>query len=232
MKKIPQYALILTFDDGHKGNYHLLPKIRKYDVPITIFLCSEIIGTNRHYWFRYQNLPNEDYKKMTNEKRLARLKSLGFDQTHEFSTRQALSFYEINEMKEVVDFQSHSMFHPCLPRCTHNEARKELFNSKTKLENELDLKIVSMSYPNGDYSEREVELSRGAGYKCGITVDYGFNTVSMNPLKLKRLSTGDTDNLDELMVKSSGVYAFLNKLFLNKIFGRNQKYEYTDPPNA
>ena len=35
---IPQKALIITFDDGHKGNYRLLPIIKKYGVPITIFL--------------------------------------------------------------------------------------------------------------------------------------------------------------------------------------------------
>ncbi len=28
MTKIPQYALILTFDDGHKGNYSLLSQIK------------------------------------------------------------------------------------------------------------------------------------------------------------------------------------------------------------
>jgi len=32
--KIPQKALIITFDDGHKGNYNLLPIIKKYDIPI------------------------------------------------------------------------------------------------------------------------------------------------------------------------------------------------------
>ena len=213
MTKIPQYALIITFDDGHKENYSLLPLIKKYDVPVTIFLCSEIIGTNRHYWFSYENLLTEDCTKMDNEKRLARLETLGFEQTRNFSTRQALSFNEINEMKESVDFQSHSMFHPCFPKCTHNEVRKEIFDSKAKLEHELGLKIVSIAYPNGDYSEREIELSREAGYNCGITVDYGFNTVSTNPLKLKRLSMNDADNLDELIVRSSGVYAFLKNLF-------------------
>jgi len=88
-----------------------------------------------------------------------------------------------------------------------------------------DLNISSISYPNGDYSEREIEICREAGYKCGITVDYGFNTVSTNPLKLKRISMNDTDNLDELIVRSSGVYAFLNNLFRRKQKYKSQAHE-------
>ena len=39
--KIPPYAMIITFDDGLKGNYNILPQFKKYKVPATIFLCSD-----------------------------------------------------------------------------------------------------------------------------------------------------------------------------------------------
>ena len=37
---IPKKAAIITFDDGHKGNYRLLPIIKQLAMPATIFLCS------------------------------------------------------------------------------------------------------------------------------------------------------------------------------------------------
>ena len=51
--RLPKKAVIITFDDGHISNYWLLPVIRQLQIPITIFLCSEIVGTKRHFWFNH-----------------------------------------------------------------------------------------------------------------------------------------------------------------------------------
>src|SRR5258705_5223266 len=48
---IPRRALVVTFDDGHRSNYELLPLFEKYRIRPTIYLCSRIIGTHRRYWF-------------------------------------------------------------------------------------------------------------------------------------------------------------------------------------
>jgi len=34
---LPKYSAVLTFDDGHKGNYKLLPVFVKHNIPATIF---------------------------------------------------------------------------------------------------------------------------------------------------------------------------------------------------
>ena len=114
-------------------------------------------------------------------------------------------------MKDFVDFQSHTLFHPCLPKCNNIEARIEIFASKEILENDYSLQIYAMAYPNGDYSDRDIELCREAGYTCGVTVDYGFNSIKTDLFRLRRLSVNDTDNMDELIVKTSGAWAFLIK---------------------
>ena len=51
--QLPPKSLIITFDDGHKGNYNLRPILEKHDIPAVIFLCSGIVGTNRHYWWTH-----------------------------------------------------------------------------------------------------------------------------------------------------------------------------------
>jgi peptidoglycan/xylan/chitin deacetylase (PgdA/CDA1 family) len=207
---LPRKALIITFDDGHIGNYNLLPAIIRIEIPVTIFLCSDIVATNRKFWFKYSALTDtEQLKQLTNEERLAALAAEGFEQAAETSETEALQMQHIEDMKPFVNFQSHTRFHPCLPFCSDDEAKSEIAGSRSMLENRFGLSINAISYPNGDYSNRDIELSRHAGYKCGITVDYGFNDLNSNLFKLKRLSVNDTGDINELMVKASGLWAFL-----------------------
>ena len=208
--KIPKKALILTFDDGHIMNYEMLPVIKKYNIPVTIFLCASIINSNRHFWFKYKNqsISTGPLKYLSNKERLNVLAKAGFEQDKEFDNPQALQKSHIDEMKHHVNMQSHTLFHPCLPKCDNNKAREEIFNSKEILETEYKLVINAISYPNGDYSERDILLTNEAGYKCGITVDFGFNSIKTNVFRLKRLSVNDTPNINELIVKASGVWSF------------------------
>ena len=217
---LPKRALIITFDDGHAGNYALLPIIRQLNIPVTIFLCSDIVDTRRHFWFKHTDeLTTDDrerIKKIPNEERLEAMKAYGFEQTKEYDDRQALTHEEIEEMKSWVDFQSHTCLHPVLTMCDDETARREIALSKQHLERDYALTINAISYPNGDYSERDVRLCEEAGYICGITVDYGFNDNNTNLMRLKRISVNDARSHDELIVKSSGCYAFLRQQMKRK----------------
>src|ERR1035438_921391 len=53
-RSIPKKSIIITLDDGLKNNYKLLDIIKAYKIPITIFLCSEIVGTTRHFWWTHK----------------------------------------------------------------------------------------------------------------------------------------------------------------------------------
>ena len=222
---LPEYALVITFDDGFKRNYELLSAIKSFQVPVTIFLCSSIIGTNRNFWFN-NNIPDvniKQLKKLPNTEKLEVLSNYGFDQEKEYRTRAALSKPEIEEMKTYINFQSHTKFHPCLPKCTAEVAKSEIAGSKIELEEKFGLPINSISYPNGDYSERDISLTKEAGYSSGLTVDFGFNTIHTDIYRLKRLCVNDTENINELIVKSSGVWDFF------KTFnGKKQTFGWTN----
>lgn len=214
MIKLPSKSLIITLDDGHIGNYALLPLIRELNIPVTIFLCAGIINTNRHFWFRYTGMQgsSEAYKRMGNDERLGRLATMGFSPEKEFDTPQALNARQIAEMAGIVSFQSHTVSHPCLPRCTDDVAELEIRNSKAVLGDDFGLHINALAYPNGDYTERDIRLSRSAGYACGLTVDAGYNDEKTEIFKLRRFSVGDTDGRMLLLVKASGAWAFLQKI--------------------
>lgn len=221
--KIPTKAMIITLDDGYIENHKLLPLLKKLNMPVTIFLCAALVNTNRHFWFWFKNpfFSVEELKHKTNNERLLLLSEAGFKQEMEFDTPAALSKTQIEEMKDLVNFQSHTLFHQILPRGNDREARVEIFDSKKILEQEYNLKINAISYPNGDYSERDIALCKEAGYQCGITVDYGFNTIDTNPFRLKRLYVNDSSDINELIIKASGIGAFLRTRN-----GRQQSYGF------
>ncbi len=65
-------------------------------------------------------------------------------------------------------------------------------------------------------------MSKDAGYKCGITVDFGYNTINTDVFRLKRISVNDTEDINELIVKTSGVWAFIKTRN-----GRKQEFGFT-----
>jgi len=218
---LPEKSLIITFDDGHKNNYNLLSFIKEQKVPITIFVCSSIIDSKIHFWFMktFDKYKFGALRKMPDDKRVEALKECGFNETAEYDTRQALNKDEIREMKDCVDFQSHTRFHPILPTCHEARAEDEIRGSKTELEEKFGLKINSISYPNGDYSERDIELTKRAGYECGITVDPGFNTLNTDPFRLKRICIDDRAGKYAFLLQICGFWHFVKNLFVKKQYG-------------
>lgn len=227
-ERLPDKAVVITFDDGHVCNNALLPVIKRMQIPVTIFLCSSIVGTHRHFWFRHsaEMKPQvETLKKLSNGQRLEALRQYGFTQEQEYGDLQALSKEQIEEMTPWVNFQSHTCFHPILPQCDDNTAENEIEGSKLQLEEVFGLTVNALSYPNGDYSARDISLAQAAGYECGITVDSGYNDMNTDLFRLRRFSVNDAKNTTELMVKASGCYALLKHRLHKPSYGFKATHE-------
>lgn len=204
---LPPKSLIITIDDGKKDNFELLPLIQKYNLPITIFLTSGIIDTHRKYWFniKHPNFLTSELKLMSNIEKLEKLEEVGFLQQKDYPNRESLNKEEIMKMKPYVNFQSHTVFHPCLNKCDDSEANFEIFESKKNLEKEYNLEINALAFPNGDYSDREISISKDAEYQCCLTSESGLNDLNSNLYKLKRLGySNEFPIMTELIVFTSG----------------------------
>lgn len=215
---LPPKPLVITFDDGHRRNHELLPTLSHLPAPPTIFLCSGIVGTGRRFWFKHV-AEREALKQLPDGERRKRLAELGFEETREEAVRDALSADEIADLAEVVDFQSHTISHPILPRCSAETARREIAESKRELERTYGLDVYALSYPNGDYSDRDAEFARESGYACAITVDAGFNTRRTDPFRLKRIIVEDDDSTDIVIVRTSGLWAALARALRRTPYG-------------
>ncbi len=212
--QLPPKSLVLTFDDGHKGNFELLPLIEELEIPITIFLCSDIVGTNRHFWFLHEGCNADNLKKVPNNERKKQLAETGLSETEEYSVRQALSSNEIAKMKKstLINFQSHTRFHPILTQCADKKAFDEINTSKETLEKRYNLSVEGFAYPNGNYSTKEIAMVKEAGYRYALTTNPGFNSLQTDLFELKRFSVNDSTNLNEIVVKTSGVWGIMKSI--------------------
>lgn len=211
--KLPDYPMILTFDDGHQRNYDLLEAFKKHQCRATIFLCSGIIGTKRAYWFN-KELPRDfkrRCKKMTNQERLEALKDYGYNKEGEAGHRQALNEDELKQLEPHLELEAHTRFHPILPSCSNEEAQDEIINCRKELKEKFNLETTVFAYPNGDYSDRDISLCQEAGYSMAVTVEPGLNDGNTKPFELKRLSVNDSTWIPELAVRSSSLWSKIKK---------------------
>ncbi|RKU22270.1 polysaccharide deacetylase [Candidatus Poribacteria bacterium] len=197
--QIPPKSVVITIDDGHAGNITLLPIFKQYRVRPTLYVCTQIIDTHRHFWFKIagqSKAEKERLKRLPNAERLACLKrTADFEPEKVYPERQALNVSEMKEMAESVDFQPHTRFHPILPRCTDAACKKEVLESKRDLETLLGIECSHFSYPNGDYTEREVEIVKASGFHSARTTDIGWNTVDTPLYRLKTVPITDDAGL-------------------------------------
>lgn len=227
---LPSYALVVTLDDGHRGNAELTPVFKKHKVMPTIFLCSAIVGTYRRFWWQaHDNYPEMvRLTRVPDYERLQQLAKAGFSEDKIYEDRRSLSREEIEALKGIVDFQSHTRFHPILPECAAGRAEEEIIGSRTELNSKFGLTTYALAYPNGDYSDREIAIAEKAGYTCALTLGSGYNTAHTPLFRLLRLPFSDFADEDELIVKASGLWSFIEKIFPKRSQGYLPVQAHTD----
>ncbi len=211
---LPENACIITFDDGHKGNFNLLPVFREFSIRPLIYLCSRIICTNRHYWWKENIVSASKLKTMPNSRFISQLKmECGYEPEKEFSDRHALNASELKALSPYVLFGSHSRFHPILVNCTDSECFNEISESKNDLENLLGIEISHFAYPNGDFSNREIEHVRKSNYKTARNIKYGVVNYESSRYTLNGIEIDDRASISILCAELIGLNSILKTFF-------------------
>lgn len=222
--QIPPKSVVITIDDGHISNTALLPIFKQYGIRPTLYVCTQIVDTHRHFWFKItaqSKTEKERLKRMSNTERLTHLKeTTDFKPEKAYPDRQALSVVEMKEMAAYVDFQPHTQFHPILPRCTEAECQQEISGSKTDLETFLGIDCSHFSYPNGDYTEREIEIVKADGFRSARTTDLGWNTLDTSPYRLKAIPITDDAGLTLFCAELTTISQRLSRWMNSLVWGR------------
>jgi len=99
---------------------------------------------------------------------------------------------EIQEMATsgLVEIGSHTLDHLYLKLVPSQLARKQIFDSKTKLEEMLHQPIQTFAYPYGAFNLEVMNLVKEASYSAAVSVIYGSDQSEENLFYLSRIRSG------------------------------------------
>ena len=176
---LPDRSLFITFDDGWKSNYELFPLLEEQGIPITIFLTTGLIGSNK------APAPIAAYNA---------LDSGGIDIVDypTLNERTMLTTEEIREMASHVNFQSHLVGHHPSTKLTPDKLRSELAESKRTIEELTGKQVYCLAYPYNRVSPEVVSLVNSSDYVFARSGARMMNDAETNRYSLH--STGIVKN--------------------------------------
>lgn len=184
-RPIKEKLVYMSLDDAWQSNLMLIPILERYNVPVTIFTPTEPIELGNYWWEFVPREECEQFKKLEyNEfcKRIAQLKR------QQKLTRSCMTADEIRHIANhpLVSIQSHTLTHPILTSQPEELMKKEIKESKERLEKLTGQRVDFFSYPNGSFSKREVEFARSV-YKMAFTTELHHITYNDDILALPRI---------------------------------------------
>ena len=98
----------------------------------TIFLCSQVVGTDRPFWWTVKGIDREVLKRVPNHERLSRLAAIGVQN----GERRALSQTELRALAGRVKFGARACTRPA--DVHRRGAEREIVDCKAEIEELTD----------------------------------------------------------------------------------------------
>lgn len=218
----PQNGVIITVDDGWKDNIkNIVPLANLYNIPVTIFVTTDPVASGGGFWWSYikkalklkiTQFTVADLKMMTNRKRkriLNDIKKVVSVDREAMDKNQLIQIASSNN----IHIGSHTNTHPILPNCTDQEAEFEIKYPRTIIESWIHKPVISFAYPNGDFSDRDVELVKKAGYQIAFSTRRSYIIPSLfdDLFVLPRFEILDDSSINENICRMTGIWFAQNR---------------------
>jgi peptidoglycan/xylan/chitin deacetylase (PgdA/CDA1 family) len=174
----------VTFDDAlHCVLEHAVPVLEAYGVPASIFVVTDNLG-ERPRWAVPSDYPHANERTMTADE-LVRL-----------------------AQRPLITIGSHTCTHPHLSMVSEVAARRELVDSRARLEELIERTVDLLALPYGDGAARAA-IAREAGYRHVLTVANRTARTDRTNLLLGRFMVSPETWPLELRLIADGAYGWL-----------------------
>jgi peptidoglycan/xylan/chitin deacetylase (PgdA/CDA1 family) len=128
-------------------------------------------------------------------------------------------FVSWDQVRELVangvSCQPHTLTHPIMTRIDSLEQKRQLAESRGRIEAETGQTAIAFAYPNGmplDYDSTTIAALRDTGYQMAFTLSAGparISEVKAKPLEIRRVFMGNKDTFEMAVLKMLGLPALL-----------------------
>lgn len=176
----------LTFDDGYHNVYkNVLPLLNQLGFTATNYIVSNHLG-GTNFWDAENGVPSSAL----------------------MSQDEIIQWLEAGH-----EIGSHTQDHVYLTRIAPEEAKKQIKQSKTDLENLLGIEVESFCYPYGQKSDEIQQWVADCGYQNATTTARGLALKDDNPFDLPRVN----------ITRSTHIFHFLQKCLTKKEHQKRQQ---------
>lgn len=152
--------VVFTFDDGFENVlHHALPALSSAGFTSINYLVADLLGKTNVWDAAFPETPQ-------------RLMDVA----------QVREWLAAGQM-----IGAHTLTHPKLTKITEAEARREIRDSRKKLEDIFGVEVTHFCYPYGDHNERIVALVAEAGYRTACSVRHGIHRAGDSPWRIRRM---------------------------------------------
>lgn len=148
-ERMPRRTVAITFDDSYLDNLDASRVLADCGLPATFFIPTDFIGSD-----------------------------LVFDWDRNLPSMPNLSWDDVRTMARMgFEIGSHTVTHANLGAVSYEQARNEIFGSKTIIEEQLGQRVRWFAYPFGGLNHLRSEyapLITEAGYDGGVSAYGGF----------------------------------------------------------
>jgi peptidoglycan/xylan/chitin deacetylase (PgdA/CDA1 family) len=156
--------VVIVEDDAHKSVYSdMLPLVKKYNVPVTVFIYPSAIS-------------NAKYAMTWDQLRVLKKTGL-FD--FEGHTYWHPNFKKDRKKMRPAEFEK--------------SVDMQLTKSKARIEKELGVKVDMLAWPFGIYDDYLLKKATGAGYMATFTIERRHATARDSVMKLPRYLMNNAD---------------------------------------
>jgi peptidoglycan/xylan/chitin deacetylase (PgdA/CDA1 family) len=157
-KELPNYSVLLTFDDGYRNFLNVAPLLLSLNMPVTLFLVTDMV----------RQFPEQ------------------VETAGEFDDRLSWDEIESLDGQGVFSFGSHTCSHPSLTHLSEDAVDNELRASLLAIKGKVKNVTPALAYPNGAHSKVTKSNLVSNGYVCGLTIDPGPNSDTTDLYALRR----------------------------------------------
>ena len=185
---LPEKPVMITFDDGGKTDYtQAFPLLKKYNTKAVI----SVVG---HYLERQYNEKGELNGVYNN--------SLTYDMMTEMQQSGLIEFqnhtYKLHSFVERKGMRNTKG--ECLEKY-ENLLKEDLYKVDALLQEKLNIKLNTITFPYGSYSKDTITTIKKLGYRASLTCNEGTNyiTPDTNLFLLKRYNRNPSRNAQKIL---------------------------------